>query len=224
MVEKRNWAGGGGKPIKWGRVIMNKRLRNIVLQRGLILLKAIIASKGWACPKKVFPAFRGVFIWTMKELQNKCSCFPEPRKPSWKFEIKDNTKLGRKPGGALAKSDASLDMMVNLEAFISQLEDKPHQWNWPQTNDQQFVLVEPRTQSSPCHFIPLFKEEAASHLPAKTLDSNFISLNDAKQTNPAMSSALLFPVSLRKNLPNLSKNQLVYNIKYSCLMELNLVA
>ena len=65
----------------------------------------------------------------MKKLQSECSCCPEPRKLSWKFEIKDNTKLGKKPGEALAKFDASLDMIVNLEAFISQLEDKPHKWN-----------------------------------------------------------------------------------------------
>ena len=76
--------------------------------------------------------------------------------------------------------------------------------------------------------IPFLKEEdglfQASHLAAKSLDSNFISLNDPKQMNLAFSSALLFPVSLCKSLSNHSKNQLVYNIKYSCLMELNLAA
>ena len=59
-------------------------------------LMPTISSKDLASPKQCFPAFRGVFISMMKKLQNKCSCFPEPVKLSWKFEMKDNTNLGEK--------------------------------------------------------------------------------------------------------------------------------
>lgn len=206
---------------------MKNILKHTILQRGLILLKAILPSRGLASPKQV-SSIQGSVHWD-EEDGKQCRCFLEPLKLSevWDVGKYKFRKKAMRGSCQVWQCPLTRDRTWKL-SFLSY---KRTHANWADLRQRITSLSWLNQRSASCLFIPFSKEEEeeggifqASHLPAKLLDSNFVSLNDAKQTNLAISSALLLQAALCKIMPNHSKNQLVCNTEYSCLMELNLAS
>lgn len=102
---------------------MKNILKNTILQRGLILLKAILPSRGLASPKQV-SSIQGSVHWD-EEDGKQVQVLPRTSEIVRSLRCRKIQIQEKSYEGLLPSLTMSFDKRANLEAFISKLQENP---------------------------------------------------------------------------------------------------